>query len=422
MNIFRKIKEKWDDWYYHDIDDGDFEDDYPEFSGEDSEGEMQENRGGKSKDSMYYIGPEPVKYERVLKDSDQRTVYILECLEQMTEAGMRMEQAADEYEAVTSLLVDMEEIEHLPPDIRGMIVEQAQKVSFLEEERRKLYPKTGQLSDATIQKMERLENEIPGGIKKMQEAEDYRRLIKQDLRKLSADRKNCNYQKRELSAVLVNSRGITLIIVAAMIMCMIILAILQFSFEMDVRVGYMIAGGAGAIALTFLYIRHMEAGIEIEKVHKKLNKLISLQNTVKIRYVNNTNLLSYLYMKYGVEDSSELEELWEIFVEEMSARGKDEKLREDLEYYYEKLADMLKRYRIKDADIWTHQCKALIDHGELVEVRHALVARRKKLRDQMEYNKKIINNSKNMIGIIKKKFPQYADEVDKLVSQYSPKG
>lgn len=421
MNIFRKIKEKWDDWYYHDIDDGDFDDDFLEFSEDEPEAEPRKNRRRRSADSSNTADSEPLKYERAIADSDQRTVYILECLEQMTEAGMRLEQASDEYEAVTSLLADMEEIEHLPSDIRGLIVEQAQKVSFLEEERRKLYPKTGRLSDAVIQKLERLENEIPGGIKKMQEAEDYRRLIKQDLRKLSADRKNCLYQKRELSSVLVNSRGITLICVAAMIICMIVLAILQFSFDMDVRVGYMIAGGAGAIALTFLYIRHMEAGREIEKVHKKLNKLISLQNTVKIRYINNTNLLSYLYMKYGVEDSSELEELWDVFVEEMSARGKDEKLREDLEYYYEKLADILNRYRIKDADIWVHQCQALIDQREMVEVRHALVARRKKLRDQMDYNKKIIDNSKHFIAVIKKKFPQYADEVNKLVGQYSPK-
>ncbi len=402
MGLFKKIKEKWNKWYYHDLDDG------IEENEQDWETEKEE------------VSVEIPKEEQFFLDSDQRTVFVLECLGQMAEAEKRGEQYQDEYEAVTALLMDMEEIDSLPADIKGMIVEQAQKVVMLEDERRKLYPKTSQLSDHTIRRLERLEAEIPDGIKKMQEAEDYRRLIKQDLRKLSADKKSCIYQKHEYASTLVNTRGIAMICVVTMIMCMIFLLILQFSFEMDVRVGYIIAGGVGAVALTFLYLRHMEAGTESKKAQKKLNKLITLQNTVKIRYVNNTNLLSYLYMKFGVEDSSELEKLWDVFVEETGARHKDEKLREDLEYYYEKLAATLRQYRIKDPDIWTHQCQALIDRREMVEVRHALIARRQKLREQIEYNQNIVKSSKLRIGKVKERYPQFAREIDQLVNQYRP--
>lgn len=403
MGIIKKIKEKWDKWYYHDLDDG------TEENEQDWEAEKEENFA------------EIPEAEQFFLDSDQRTVFILECLGQTTEAQKRREQYQDEYDAVTALLMDMEEIDNLPSDIKGMIVEQAQKVVMLEDERRKLYPKTSQLSDKTIRRLEGLEAEIPEGIKKMREAEEYRRLIKQDLRKLSADKKNCMYQKHECASVLVNTRGIALICVVTMIMCMFFLLILQFRFKMDVRIGYIIAGGVGAVALTFLYLRHMEAGTESQKSQKKLNKLITLQNTVKIRYVNNTNLLSYLYMKFGVEDSSELEKLWDVFVEETGARQKDEKLREDLDYYYDKLASSLRRYRIKDPDIWTHQCQALIDRREMVEVRHALIARRQKLREQIEYNQNIVKNSNRKIEKVKEKYPQFTKEIDQLVNQYRPR-
>ncbi len=402
MGLFKKIKEKWNKWYYHDLDDG-----------------IEENEQDWEKEKEE-VSAEIPKEEQFFLDSDQRTVFVLECLGQMAEAEKRGEQYQDEYEAVTALLMDMEEIDSLPADIKGMIVEQAQKVVMLEDERRKLYPKTSRLSDHTIRRLERLEAEIPDGIKKMQEAEDYRRLIKQDLRKLSADKKSCIYQKHEYASTLVNTRGIAMICVVTMVMCMIFLLILQFSFEMDVRIGYIIAGGVGAVALTFLYLHHMEAGTESKKAQKKLNKLITLQNTVKIRYVNNTNLLSYLYMKFGVEDSSELEKLWDVFVEETGARHKDEKLREDLEYYYEKLAATLRQYRIKDPDIWTHQCQALIDRREMVEVRHALIARRQKLREQIEYNQNIVKSSKLRIGKVKERYPQFAREIDQLVNQYRP--
>ena len=403
LGLFSKIKEKWNNWYYHDLDD-DQDESYDDWEA-----------------AQMKVPSEPEKEEQFFRDSDQRTVYVLECLGQMTEANTRMEQCADEYEAVTALLIDMEEIENLPKDIRGMIVEQAQKVQMLEEERRKLYPKTGQLSESMVRRLERLEGEIPDGIKKMKEAEDYRKLIKQDLRKLAADKKSCMYQKHELASALVNTRGIALICAVTMILCIVSLVILQFAYQMDVRVGYMIAGGAGAIALTFLYLRHMDAGVESKKTQKKLNKLTALQNTVKIRYVNNTNLLSYLYMKFGVEDSSELEELWGIYVEETGARQKDEKIREDLEYYYEKLTQTLRQYRIKDPEIWTHQCQALIDPREMVEVRHALIARRQKLREQMEYNKKVAENSKQQIEHVRRKFPQYEKEIEQLLKQYQPK-
>lgn len=408
MGLIQKLKEKWNRWYYHDLDD-ELEDDEPLwdklYDGDDKSTSKRESS----------------KEDRFFMDSDQRTVYILECLGQMAEANGRMEQCSDEYEAVTALLVDMEEIDNLPKDIRGVIIEQAQKILALEAERRKLYPKTSQLSEEEISKLERLEEEIPDGIKKMKEAEDYRRLIKQDLKKLSAERKSCNYQKHEYVNTLVNTKGIALICVVAMVFCIISLMVLKFSYDMDVRVGYMIAGGVGAIALTFLYLRHMEAQVESKKLQKKQNKLISLQNTVKIRYVNNTNLLSYLYMKYGVEDSSELEELWEIFMEETGARQRDEKVREDLEYYYEKLAKTLHKYRIKDPEIWTHQCQALVDQREMVEVRHALIARRQKLREQLEYNKTVAENSRKQIERVKEKYPQYASEVEKLVRQYQSK-
>ena len=92
-----------------------------------------------------------------------------------------------------------------------------------------------------------------------------------------------------------------------------------------------------------------------------------------------------------------------------------------MEYYYEKLTQTLRQYRIKDPEIWTHQCQALIDPREMVEVRHALIARRQKLREQMEYNKKVAENSKQQIEHVRRKFPQYEKEIEQLLKQYQPK-
>ena len=84
-----------------------------------------------------------------------------------------------------------------------------------------------------------------------------------------------------------------------MIFLMILLAILGVSFELDVTLGYLIAVLVSAVALTLVYVKHGDSQRELVRVNKAMNKIVLLQNTVKIRYVNNTNLLEYLYMKYN---------------------------------------------------------------------------------------------------------------------------
>lgn len=400
MNLIKWIKRKWNNWYYHDLDDGISEE---EFDEQDLEWQEEENQ---QQDDAFFA------------DADQRTVFILECLGQMEEATGKAEQVKAEYDAVTGLLVDMEEIENLPKEIRVDIMNHAQKIDQLEKERRRLYNKTSKLSEQTLHIMERREEEIPSGIKKMKENEDYRKLVKSDLKKLDGQRNACQYRKKELITTMANCRGIALICGIALIICIVLLLVLQLEYQMDVRIGYLIAGGAGAITLTILYVRYLEAVSEQKRLAKTINKLISLHNTVKIRYINNTNLLGYLYQKFDVNSSEELEELWTIYMEEVGARQKDEKLKEELEYYYEKLIAVLKRYRIQDPEIWTHQAQALLDPREMVEVRHALIARRQKLRQQLEYNQDVAKGAKDKIEELRRRYPKYASEISAITSRY----
>lgn len=400
MNIFKALKEKWNNWYYHDLDDDESWDE------EYDEANLDWQEDTSQKDDAFFA------------DADQRTVYILECLGQIAEANGKADQVRAEYDAVTSLLVDIEEIENLPKEIRLDIIDYAQRIKNLEKERRRLYNKTGKLSEKELAKLEKREDEIPSGIKKLKENEDYRKKVKYDLKKLDAQKSVCEYRKNELVTTIANCRGIAMICGVAMVLCIILLLVLQIEYGMDVRVGYLIAGGVGAITLTVLYVRYLEAVGEQKRLVKTKNKITTLHNTVKIRYINNTNLLAYLYQKFDVNSSEELEELWKIYMEEVGARQKDEKLKEDLEYYYEKLIAVLRRYRVRDPEIWTHQADALLDQREMVEVRHALITRRQKLREQLEYNESVAAEAKNKIKDLARRFPKYSSEISAITSRY----
>lgn len=71
------------------------------------------------------------------EEEDQRKRYIVNCLEQITEASREIDLLTGEYTLVTSYLTDMEEIEALPAQQRGEINRTAGKISALEQERSK---------------------------------------------------------------------------------------------------------------------------------------------------------------------------------------------------------------------------------------------------------------------------------------------
>ena len=395
MNFFRNLKSKWDKWYYHDLDDGDYE----------WEDEIEPMDDSQSNNEYF-------------ADENQRAVYVLECLGQMAEASEKKDQYDAEYQAVTSLLLDMEEIESLPTKTRQKIIDEAISIDKLEAERKYIYSKATKMPDRDIEMMEKMENEIPGGIKKIKEAEEYRKLIKHDLKKLESEKKALHMRKKELISNIGNSRGIAIICSIATAMALVILLFMQLKLDMDVRIGYVLAGGIGALSLTLVYVKYTESFSELEKLGKSVNRLITIHNTVKIRYINNTNLLQYLYMKFDIEDSSELEEKWRVYNEEVGVRQKDEKIKYELTSGYDRLTSTLSANGIKDPEIWIHQVKALYDAKETVEVRHALITRRQKLRDQIEYNQKIAVEAKNKISTLAKKYPQYSSDISQIIERY----
>lgn len=62
-----------------------------------------------------------------------------------------------------------------------------------------------------------------------------------------------------------NQRGMAVIFLTALIVCVIMLAVLQFAFEMDTYVGYFLAVGAGAVAISYVCIKYMDSDRELQQ-------------------------------------------------------------------------------------------------------------------------------------------------------------
>ncbi len=354
-----------------------------------------------------------------MDDPVQRREYIGSCLQQMQEAAAELDALELEYNDVTSHLRDMEEIDALPPEHRAEINECAKKILDSQEQQEKFDKRKSRMSDAEYEHMERLHSDAKGGAKKLAEAEAYQKKIRNDLKRLDSEHEAYLYQEEEILNAVENDRKLIIAISVAVVIIMILLLVLQIGLGLNVVYGFLVTFLLGAVAVTYLYFHQVNTAGELKGVTKSISRLIMLQNQVKIRYVNNTNLIDYLCLKYGVNTSKELTEMYGRYLQEKNERAKVEDARRLLDSNQKDLVYMLRHYRVKDPDIWVYQVEALLDHNEEVEIRHALNVQRQSLRKRMEYNRDIVaGNAKMEIEDMARQYPKYTQEILDMVSRY----
>lgn len=353
-----------------------------------------------------------------MHDKVQREHYVKACMEQMSEASRELDALGGEYNLVTSYLTDMEEIEAQPDEIKEQLKTYAAKILELESSRERLDKKRRVMKPEDYLRMERIEQYMPEGYTRLKEAEDYQVLVKKDMGRLDGERHAYYYRKNELQNSMQNMKGITLMCVCSMLFLILMLTVIGAAWQLDVSLGYAIAVLIAASTLAFVFVKFHEEQRELVKVEKSINKLVLLQNTVKIRYVNNTNLLDYLYVKYDVNSSNELKKLWDKYLEENIHREQEKQMEQDLDFNEAALVKILRSCNIADPNIWLHQAEALVDNKEMVEIRHGLIIRRQKLRKQMEYNAKAAQEAQDEVKDIVAKYPEYAERILDLVSDY----
>jgi len=361
-----------------------------------------------------------VEERNYLKISDpyQREKYIRILIEQVQEASEELDKLSYEYNLVTSTLKDMDELEALPESEKEKLRGNAQQVMLLEKASERSKERKTKMTEAQYNLMERFEDNMPKAYDDIKNAEEYRELVKEDLIKLDGEHHAFRYRIDELKHDMANSKGLVTICMVASLLCIGMLLILQFGFEMETKLGYLLTILAGAVAITILYIRYQEQVKELEKAQSGMNRIILLQNTVKIRYVNNRNLLDYLYTKYKVESGKQLKKLWDAYQEEKAGRELDKQNEEELDFYRKELLNNLRCYQLNDVRMWLHEPAALLDHKEMVEIRHEHIVRRQKLRSRMDYNKRLAKDGEKEIKEFITEFPEYRSEVLQMMERY----
>lgn len=351
----------------------------------------------------------------------ERELYVRNCLEQLGDAEKELHRLEYEYNKVTSHLTDIEELERSPEEMREEIRKAAGKLDVLKVTQEEYKRKKKRISDTDFTRMDAMEADVEDGIKKLQEAEGYQKLVKNDMKRLHDELHAYEYRRDELEQELRNASGIAVICFVALVICLTVLFALQITLQFDTRIGYGLVIFIAAAVILRLFLRHGDAGEEIVRVEKDINRLILLQNTVKIRYVNNKNLLDYLCMKFRVKKAAELQFLWERYKEEKEEQERIAKATKDYNYYQIAYLRLLREVRIKDTGVWLHRIGAVLKESEMTELRQGLVRRRKSLREQMDYNRQLAASAQQEVATIGGKNPRYKEEILELIAEYEKK-
>lgn len=337
---------------------------------------------------------ESIVEELNLSDEAQAKRYVIDLCEQMIAASRELEDARSEYDLVTYYLTDIQIIEELTEAERAPILDCAMHVAKLDRERNEFLKTKRKLTETQFAQMQEKEDHLPGIIRRLRDNERYMDAVKKDLTYLEGQKLQWAILRNESVQAQKNLGRAAryLLVLTATVFAMILAGAWYFQF--DRALPLTIAAFVAVLAGTYVLVRYQDAAKDIRRADVNRNHAISLENHVKIKFVNIKNAVDYTCEKYHTRNSQELEYVFEQYQDEAREKEKFRKTSDDLDYYSKSLVQYLTRLRMYDARVWINHANAIVDSREMVELKHNLIERRQKLRARMEYQIQIISDMK----------------------------
>ncbi len=336
---------------------------------------------------------------------------------QILSAARDLEDSKREYKVVTEYLTDIQKLENLPEEDFSQIQETASKVVALSETRNRYLNRAKTISDAQFAQMEQLSDDMPEIINRLKANESYQAMVQRDMRHLEGEKEEWNYFKEGLEREQGILRKLLYALLGVFAVALLAVLIMGYVMEFDASLPFLLivlaAGAIGAV----LALRLQNDKLDTQRAQLNINRAVMLMNRMKLKYVNITNAVDYACEKYHVRNGYELEYTWQQYLEAVEERKRYERTNDELEYASGKLVRQLQGYQLYDSRIWTYQANALIDKREMVEVKHGLLVRRKKLRSAVEEQVGIIQSVKREILKLLQENPGNEEEIHGLLRE-----
>lgn len=351
-----------------------------------------------------------------VRDEAQRLEYLQACCDLMVASDEELENQKKEYQQVNDCLADIQEFLNLPEDVQdsiGILCDEAVRLSG--QRKQSLEFGKNRLPEDKYLRFSQYREEMPKTLRKLEEEERYFAEIKSDLQKLEGEKAVLSFQKKSLTKQRANLRGLSYILIITLLLVFLVLFALKVVFEKDIYAGYLLSVAAVAIAAGFTFFYLQKNHKDKTKAARQMNRLITLLNKVKIKYVNSKNAIDYIYEKFGVNSSHELRFEWEEYQQMKRDQEAFSRYGRELAELEEDLTEMLSVYPIRKIDLWVRRCDILIDEKKMQQERKLLEKQRKQIQENMAYNTDTRQEAKEAIEAMVKKYPEYGPEILEFV-------
>ncbi len=368
------------------------------------------------------IEEEDLKQEEVIPVNKADTKrFVRESCEAAMENDRQIKEAKTEYEKVTSMLTDIQKIDRISGEDRKELVDICKNIVNLVNERNRYKNRQLTITDAQMRKFEPYEETLVDEIKKMYNAETYQSAIESDISNLRKEKVMLYDERQDIVERQNALKRMAKVLAVLIISLFVLFIVVYYAIEVDMTFPYLGTILLAAISATVIFVESNKNRKDMLINERKVSKATSLMNRVKIKYVNNINLLDYNCEKFGVKSAKDFESKWNEYCKMKEYERRFRESTDKLNFNNECLLNLLKEHDIIDRDIWVSRAIAIVDEREMVEIRHELNSQRQKLRECIEYNGEIKAGLVEQIDDVIKQNPEMQKELYNIVKEYSMK-
>lgn len=358
------------------------------------------------------------QYVALEEDVDTKS-HVVDMCEEIIDVAREYEDSRAEYELVTSYLNDIQIIEDLDEEEKNKIVAIAMNVSKLNKARDEFLKTEHKLSDNQFAQMQELENEIPNKIKRLKSNEEYLDKVKRDMKYLEGEKTSWKINREDCILQQKRLRNISIMLMAFFVLAAVAIFVTSRLLDIDTRLFMVIVAFFAALIGTYVFWKYQDYSNEIKKCDVNWNHVVSLENHVKIKYVNIRNAVDYTCEQFHVRNAYELNYNYEQYMDMIREREKFRRTNSDLERYNNQLIAALHENNLYDSRVWINHSNALIEKNEMVELKHDLLVRRQKLRARMEFNIESMTELRSSILIHKNELGDKVEAVNRILNRIS---
>ena len=350
-----------------------------------------------------------------VEDPKKLERYILDSCEQIIASTKAMERQKMEYRIVTRYLNDIKAIENLPKDKAKDLRTTASKIIELEENLVNARAIQRNITDEQFEVIADEEDDMPEIINRFSSDEIYQAKLKRNLSYLEGEKSRWEIEREELQIQVKLFKRMAIAIMVSFMTLLILLLTMNSATEVDVSIWVFVVLFICAVSGFIVFLRQNKIAKDKKYAIIHLNQSISMLNVERMKYVNVTNSVEYSKDKYMVNNAVELQYVWEQYQDKVRDQIRYLENNEDLEFYNNKLENILGSIGLADEKIWLNQINALIDRQDMADCRHRLVQRRKKIRDRLDDHRRIVQEERDEIDRLMMSHEHYLPEIQEII-------